>query len=374
MRSHHVKNVQPMVLSLAVILTMGIPSATFAGKGAVSAEARSQEGEPAGPEERKTWDVEDAWITTKVKMALLLDDVVDGLAINVDTFDGRVTLHGTVESDAAKERAERQAREVDGIRDVRNLLRVEALEGRADEKWEAVSNKDLEQRVSAELYRRPRLRESGIAVVAVDDGTVVLDGTVASTDVHRRAIEVVRGIEGVERVESRVTDPGELTDGDVWSDGSTEEVADSWITTKAKVALFAESGLSPFDVNVDTRDGAVTLFGMVETMDAKMKAERAVSALAGVVAVRNELQVVPDAREDVIEERDEDVQEEISDRLEDREILDDADIEVGVADGVVRLTGSVSSQRARLTALTIARSTTGVQAVIDDLVVDGEVN
>ena len=33
---------------------------------------------------------EDAWITTKVKMALLTDDTVEGLRIDVDTFAGRV--------------------------------------------------------------------------------------------------------------------------------------------------------------------------------------------------------------------------------------------------------------------------------------------
>ena len=45
---------------------------------------------------------EDAWITTKVKVALLTDDRIDGLGIDVDTMDGRVTLHGQVASPADK--------------------------------------------------------------------------------------------------------------------------------------------------------------------------------------------------------------------------------------------------------------------------------
>ena len=69
---------------------------------------------------------EDAWITTKVKMALLTDDTVDGLDINVDTFSGRVTLHGKVDSSVEKAEAERLARQVAGVADVRNLLAVVA--------------------------------------------------------------------------------------------------------------------------------------------------------------------------------------------------------------------------------------------------------
>src|SRR5262245_64912412 len=57
---------------------------------------------------------EDAWITTKVKMALLTDDSVDGLDVNVDTVSGRVTLHGQVESAIEKAEAENIARRVQG--------------------------------------------------------------------------------------------------------------------------------------------------------------------------------------------------------------------------------------------------------------------
>ena len=51
-----------------------------------------------------------AWITTKVKMALLTADDVPVTAINVDTVDGHVTLHGIVATDAEKAGAETAAR------------------------------------------------------------------------------------------------------------------------------------------------------------------------------------------------------------------------------------------------------------------------
>jgi osmotically-inducible protein OsmY len=40
----------------------------------------------------------DSWITTKVKMALLVAEDVSATAVRVDTIDGKVTLHGTVSS------------------------------------------------------------------------------------------------------------------------------------------------------------------------------------------------------------------------------------------------------------------------------------
>src|SRR5262245_9129691 len=71
-------------------------------------------------------DRPDAWVTTKVKMALLTSEGV-GLSarhINVDTVDGRVTLHGTVATQAEKAKAEQVASQVEGATKVRNLLQV----------------------------------------------------------------------------------------------------------------------------------------------------------------------------------------------------------------------------------------------------------
>lgn len=46
----------------------------------------------------------DAWITTKIKLALLTTDGVSGTAIKVDTVAGRVTLYGKVHSAESKRR------------------------------------------------------------------------------------------------------------------------------------------------------------------------------------------------------------------------------------------------------------------------------
>ena len=60
-------------------------------------------------------NVPDAWITTKIKLALLTTEGVSSNDVNVDTIDGRVTLHGTVGSDLEKTRAEQGHPTVDRI-------------------------------------------------------------------------------------------------------------------------------------------------------------------------------------------------------------------------------------------------------------------
>jgi len=61
------------------------------------------------------------------------------------------------------------------------------------------------------------------------------------------------------------------------------------------------------------------------------------------------------------------VKDALEKRLKAREDLSDASIDVEVADGVARLSGTVRSQTDRLSALTLARTTDGVRAVIANL-------
>lgn len=82
----------------------------------------------AGPDQAAPTDLNrtDPAITARVKTALLADEEVKGLRIDVDTDDGRVTLKGTVTTDAQAKRAVEVARGVDGVREIVNRLSVKA--------------------------------------------------------------------------------------------------------------------------------------------------------------------------------------------------------------------------------------------------------
>jgi osmotically-inducible protein OsmY len=70
--------------------------------------------------------IDDTGITAGVKARLLEDKSTGGLSINVDSLNGTVALSGFATSEAEKARAEALAREVQGVKSVRNNLIVRA--------------------------------------------------------------------------------------------------------------------------------------------------------------------------------------------------------------------------------------------------------
>lgn len=66
----------------------------------------------------------DAATTSELKAKLLADDIVPSRMIKVETTDGVVQLSGTVENQAQSERAESIAKAIDGVKSVKNDLKV----------------------------------------------------------------------------------------------------------------------------------------------------------------------------------------------------------------------------------------------------------
>ena len=68
--------------------------------------------------------VDDGVVTAKVKAALVADPVTKAHQINVETFKGTVQLSGFVETDEARARALQLARDVEGVRKVKDAMEV----------------------------------------------------------------------------------------------------------------------------------------------------------------------------------------------------------------------------------------------------------
>jgi hyperosmotically inducible periplasmic protein len=66
--------------------------------------------------------IDDTAITAKVKSELLADPDVKGLAVKVETYEGRVQLSGFVDTLSQKTRAGELARRVEGVKFVNNNL------------------------------------------------------------------------------------------------------------------------------------------------------------------------------------------------------------------------------------------------------------
>ena len=75
--------------------------------------------------EKKTEQyVDDGTITTRIKAKQAVDDVVKATSVYVETYKGIVQLAGFVKTDAEKTRAEDIAKEIKGVREVRNNIIV----------------------------------------------------------------------------------------------------------------------------------------------------------------------------------------------------------------------------------------------------------
>jgi len=66
----------------------------------------------------------DTATTSEIKAKLLADDIVPSRHVKVETTEGVVQLSGTVESNAQAARAESIAKAVDGVKSVKNDLKV----------------------------------------------------------------------------------------------------------------------------------------------------------------------------------------------------------------------------------------------------------
>src|SRR6185503_4513650 len=326
----------------------------------------------AAPPVHASAGASDAWITTKTKMTLFTTQDISSNAINVDTIDGMVTLHGTVTSADEKARAEDEAKKIDGVKSVRNLLQVVTSRHQTAVK---ASDAQLKEQVAKALKDDHSLDDGTITVESVNAGVVLLGGKAVSASDHLRAVQTARAVPGVRRVETEITSPDALTDEELRRDhqspnsgaerGMVGATKDMWITTDTKARLLADSRTPALDINVDTWNGVVTLFGTVSSKDAKAAAEADARQVSGVAGVANELQVVPSAKAEAVQARDEDLTAAVKQALARRAELKGVDVDV--KNGVARLTGTVDSEQQRMDASIAARSTPGVRAVTDDL-------
>ena len=144
-------------------------------------------------------DTKDPWLTTKAKIALLTTDGVSVTAVNVDTVDGKVTIHGKVGTAAEKAKAEETIRSLDGVKSVSNLLQVvpQDQKQRVD-----VKDSDVKDRVEASLKAAKTMDD--INVASVNKGVVLLSGKTPSLDQKLLVIERVYSVDGVRRVASEI--------------------------------------------------------------------------------------------------------------------------------------------------------------------------
>ncbi len=149
------------------------------------------------------------------------------------------------------------------------------------------------------------------------------------------------------------------------------DTPDAWITMKTKIALMTTDHVNAADLNVDTANGVVTLHGKVTTEGEKNKAGHVTSKIDGVKSVKNLLQIVPNAKREVVDRADGDVKEAVEAAFRANARLKDSGISVAsVNKGVVLLAGRTKTLEAHLEAVQVADAVKGVRRVSSEVQVD----
>lgn len=214
------------------------------------------------------------------------------------------------------------------------------------------SDERIKKDVVSRLSSDSRVDASGINMT-VEDGKVVLNGTVPTYSNKFTAERISRNVFGVTAVDNQlvVEFPSSFT---VPTDDEIRNSVEQMIKWNADVDE------EEIVVNVDA--GAVTLEGTVPTYWQRMQAEDSVSRARGVVDVTNKLAVVPTEKvtDDIIGER-------IMDRLEQSVPANVDDINVKVEEGEVTLTGVVPTYVIWHSVYETVRDTIGVVDIRDDI-------
>jgi osmotically-inducible protein OsmY len=155
------------------------------------------------PREQAPSAPSDPWLATSVKNALRFHRNVDASATHVEARGGVVTLSGDVSSAAQKELTADIARNVEGVTEVKNDLKVV---GTAAPKPLAVKIDDasLTAQVKAVLLAHRGTRMLATKV-KTDRGVVTLGGEARNAVEKDLAQRLAAGVKGVKRVDNRMT-------------------------------------------------------------------------------------------------------------------------------------------------------------------------
>ena len=194
-------------------------------------------------------------------------------AIEVKVHNGEVILEGTVPSYAARQAAEADVLQVPGVVKVTDRLTL-----KFPSSISVPSDNEIKIRLLNRFLWNPNIEASSIEV-AVDKGTVILQGTTDAYWKKMRAEEIAYDIQGVVHVSNElVVVP-------------THAYADKAVAQDIMSALQRNFELDHYRIEVDVENGRVTLSGIVHDLKELYTAYRIARFTRGVRDVVNLLRV-----------------------------------------------------------------------------------
>ena len=147
----------------------------------------------------------DAWLKDKVKFVLTFHRSVISGNTEVDVKDGIVILRGIATSQAQKELTAEYARDVDGVKDVKNEM---TLLKTGDKTPQTSGEKVDDTSITAQVKMALLLHQSTNALqiaVTTKRGVVTLGGKAKNTAEKNQVAKLVSDIHGVKSVDNRMT-------------------------------------------------------------------------------------------------------------------------------------------------------------------------
>ena len=298
---------------------------------------------------------------------------------------------GVLMAVTACSRAETEARKDQAAADVRAAA-VKARERLADG-W-------LVTKIQAQYFADNDVKARYINVSA-RDGVVTLTGRVDTAVEHEQAVQIAKNTDGVTRVDDRLTatsgtastpppsPAGAVATGGsapVAPDASAAPIDDAQITARVQSKFFLDEQVKSRRIEVDVRQGVVTLQGEVASEAERAQALLLARTTEGVRRVEDHLTVDAGIGSGVAGASGASGaqgalgtsgatppldDEAMATMIQAKFFLDSGvkqgNVEVSSKDGIVLLQGTVPTEAAHQQALTIARTTEGVIQVVDRL-------
>jgi osmotically-inducible protein OsmY len=145
----------------------------------------------------------DAWLRGKVITTLSFHRSVSGFSTEVDVKDGVVTLRGVASSQSQKDLTTEYAKEVEGVKDVRNEMTVK------DAKTKRTTGEKIDDSsITAQVKMTLLYHRSTSAInttVKTKSGVVTLDGKAKSVAEKDLASKFANDVNGVKKVVNRMS-------------------------------------------------------------------------------------------------------------------------------------------------------------------------
>ncbi len=144
------------------------------------------------------------------------------------------------------------------------------------------------------------------------------------------------------------------------------QLSDNEITTAVQTELRSNSTIPAYLIDVETREGIVTLTGSVNDIRASDRSASIARTVKGVRAVINNIKVNTPVRPDEV------VEDEVKEQLLKDPATDSYEVDVDADNGVITLKGIVESFQERELVEYVAKGVKGVREIKNDIVVNYE--